>query len=181
MSTDAVIRLRLDPKSAEATLDTLYKKMSSAPSLGVGGIAAGVLGGNLLTQGVNALTHNPLSRGLYETGRDALFSAAFGEENIGRLAGAMSSRQAVASRYGKLKAWGLVNDDFLKQMMALEEQYGAGAQASGEKQILGALGGEAAKEILDAALAGVEHLATKFIPRLAEAIGDAIARKLNPL
>lgn len=171
---------------SKASIRSLYAEIAKMPTPnapggggpGVGTIAGGVaLGQAAYRAGAGLLNMTP-ARSLFDTFRDELLYSAFGP-GIGTATGALSSRGAVASQFGKLKAMGLVSDDFLRNRFDFEDKYGAGAQARGEAQIRGALGDKAGADIMKGIGQGIENLIVKFIPTLASAIGDAVSNAIK--
>lgn len=145
------IPIEFDAEKARRTIRDLYGDLaglSRAGGIGVGGVAVGTFLGQQASNAFGAVARSAPVRGLYESMRDeVLYGLA--PEQAGAIQGRLSTRDALTSKYGRLAGMGLVSEDFLRTQAAWEEQYGAGAQARGEKMIRGVIGGENVQEIAE--------------------------------
>lgn len=180
MATPAKVVLSIDDKAANATLDKLYARMSNAPGInlgGGGGIGSTALGVGLGIGGFKAAQWMANGLGVTQTAdalRDAAFLQVAGEGAVGKVSSAVSSRDAIASRYGLLYELGMVDKDFLQRAYDIEEKYGAGAAARGSSKVRGMFGVDVAGAFAEASMSAAEHV-VKGLFEMGEALGNKIA------
>jgi hypothetical protein len=187
MAQEALVRLKLDTSGATSAYDSFVghvRRNPPAANLPGGGGGGGFTGGgsgvggggfdinSLLTKLVAAFSVQqavgaigPAALGM---GRDALRESLLGGA-FGSARGALASRDTVASRFGLAYQLGSVDDDMLKTMYGVEQQYGAGAAAKGAARARAALSGSVISDV-GSELAEVAAGLVPILGDLAEAV-----------